>query len=229
MSVRRFDAVLVDFYGTICAGDRLAVEAICGRVAAAYSLPVSPQELAVRWGCQFFNTLDHSNYARFQSLYECEAASLRATLADFSVEIDPAPFVADLLSYWTDPPLYADALEFLRRLDLPVCCVSNADTKPLLGAIGKHHLRFDAVVTSEMARCYKPCPEIFRYAVDRLGVPPERALHVGDSLHSDVGGARGAGVSAAWLCRNDRIHDIGVCQPEFIVHSLTEVLSFIGL
>jgi 2-haloacid dehalogenase/putative hydrolase of the HAD superfamily len=229
LSARRFDALLIDFYGTICAGDRLAVETICRRIVETYCLSVTPQELAGRWGCRFFDTVDASNHDSFQTLYQCEAASLCATMADFSIEIDPAPFVAELERYWADPPIYADAVEFLNRLDLPVCCVSNADTKPLLAAIGKHALRFNAVVTSEMARCYKPRPEIFHKALDTLHVSPERALHVGDSLHSDIAGAAGAGIGTAWLRREDRIHDIGTYQPEFVVHSLYVIPSLIGL
>ncbi|MGL5390279.1 MAG: HAD hydrolase-like protein, partial [Shewanella sp.] len=34
---------------------------------------------------------------------------------------------------------------------------------------------------------------------DRLGVPLGQLLHVGDSLHADVGGARRAGCQSVWL------------------------------
>ena len=86
-------------------------------------------------------------------------------------------------------------------------------------------VRFDAVVTSERARCYKPDPGIFRYALEALRVDPGRALHIGDSVHSDVGGAAGVGIATAWLCRNERIHDIGDCEADYTASSLTEVLT----
>ena len=187
MSGRRFDAILIDFYGTVSSGDRQAVEAACAGVVDALGLPVSPQELAIRWGERFFDVLAGSNHASFQTLYECEMASLRATLLEFGENVDPAPFVRELERYWANPPVYADAVEFFERVSLPICCVSNADTAPLMAAIDRLGVSFDAVMTSEAVRCYKPDAKIFRAALETLGVRPERTVHIGDSLHSDIG------------------------------------------
>jgi HAD superfamily hydrolase (TIGR01549 family) len=44
----------------------------------------------------------------------------------------------------------------------------------------------------------KPTPEIFLHALNGLGVPPEEAAMVGDSLRADVAGARRLGISAIW-------------------------------
>lgn len=228
MLSHRFDALLIDFYGTICAGDREAVESCCGRIVRECGLDVKPGEFAIRWGERFFATIEQSNHEAFATLYECEMSSLRSMLLEFGVDRDPEGFVADLEAYWRDPPIYGDAVEFLARVDIPVCCVSNADTVPLLTAIEKHNLRFDAVISSEMARCYKPDPQIFQRAFDAIGVAPSGAVHIGDSMHSDIGGAGNAGIQSVWLHRESRIHDIGngdKCKPEFTVTALTEVLG----
>lgn len=227
MPRRRFDAVLIDFYGTISAGDRDAVEAACGRIVESCGLTISAEEFAVLWGEQFFQVIERSNHDAFQTLYECEIASLRTTLAAFGLDPDPRPLVAELEVYWAEPPLYPDAIEFLAKLDLPVCCVSNADTKPLLSAIERHALRFDAVVTSETARCYKPDAGIFRRAVAALGADARRTVHIGDSLHSDIGGASKLGIATAWIRRENRIHDIGSCRSDFIIGSLTQAYEIV--
>lgn len=52
-----------------------------------------------------------------------------------------------------------------------------------------HAVADSAVVGSE-----KPDPAIFRHALEAIGVAPEAAVHVGDSLHADVAGALAAGV-----------------------------------
>jgi 2-haloacid dehalogenase/putative hydrolase of the HAD superfamily len=143
------------------------------------------------------------------------------------VTADPAPLVEELEAYWLDPPLYPDAVEFLRGLDLPVCCVSNADTVPLMAAIRRHGLVFDEVVSSESVRCYKPDPGIFHDALRRLGAAPERAVHIGDSLHSDIRGAAGLGITTLWLCRESRIHDIGRCQPDYTIRSAPEASAIL--
>jgi 2-haloacid dehalogenase len=58
-------------------------------------------------------------------------------------------------------------------------------------------VRFEAVVTAEAAGGYKPRPEPYRLALDRLGVEPTRALFVAGSP-SDITGANGAGMDAWW-------------------------------
>jgi 2-haloacid dehalogenase len=223
MPSNRFDAVLIDFYGTIAAGDREAVEATCGTIVTACMLSISPAEFAIAWGERYFAVVAESRPHAFRTLYECEMTSLAQMFKKLKIEADPAPFVAQLEAYWRDPPVHADAVELLDELNVPVCVVSNADTEPLEAAIAKHGLRFDAVVSSEAVRSYKPEGQIFRHALERMGVDASRALHIGDSLHSDVAGAQKAGITAAWICREDRIHDIGQCTPCHTCSSLTEL------
>ena len=228
MSALRYEALLIDFYGTICAGDRAAVAAACRNIVETLRLSLTPDELAIRWGKSFFAVVERSNHDAFQLLYDCECISLRETLAELVGEVDPEPFVADLEAYWRSPWLHTDAREALAAVHLPIGCVSNADTAPLMTAIERLGLSFDAVISSEATRCYKPEPEIFRQALEALGVTAERALHVGDSLHSDISGAAGAGITTVWLRRSDRIHDIGRCAPDHTITTLAELPELLG-
>lgn len=228
MPARRFDAIMIDFYGTITAGDREAVQASCRRVVKTLDLRIPPENLAVAWGERFFAVVDKSNDQAFRTLDECVQISLREALDTFGVDADPAPLVIDLEAYWQDPPIHEDAFDFLEKVDLPVCCVSNADTSPLMAAIERHGLRFDAIITSQDSRSYKPAPGIFLDALSVLSVTPDRAVHIGDSLHSDIGGASALGLSTAWICREDRIHDIGTSQPTFTYSTLTDAHHLIS-
>jgi putative hydrolase of the HAD superfamily len=63
------------------------------------------------------------------------------------------------------------------------------------------------VVISGCVGCEKPEPEIFRLALERAGVAPQDALHVGDSLAADVEGARAAGITPVLLDRYGRHRD----------------------
>jgi putative hydrolase of the HAD superfamily len=45
----------------------------------------------------------------------------------------------------------------------------------------------------------KPEPEIFHAALDRMGLTPEGAWYVGDSVFHDVNGARATGLAGAVL------------------------------
>jgi putative hydrolase of the HAD superfamily len=60
---------------------------------------------------------------------------------------------------------------------------------------------FDAVVHSSAVGSEKPSPAIFREALRRLALAPERVLHVGDHRREDVEGARAVGMQALHLDR----------------------------
>lgn len=57
----------------------------------------------------------------------------------------------------------------------------------------------DAIVTSEEAGAEKPAPVMFKMILSKLGVNPEDALYVGDSLKKDIMGAEAEGIKALWL------------------------------
>jgi putative hydrolase of the HAD superfamily len=56
--------------------------------------------------------------------------------------------------------------------------------------------RVDTVVFSSEVGRRKPAPELYRAALDRLGVPAGEALHVGDRVAEDFDGPRRLGMRA---------------------------------
>ncbi len=50
----------------------------------------------------------------------------------------------------------------------------------------------------------KPHRAIFEHALELLGVPADRAIHVGDDLEADVLGAGRAGIEAVLIDRHGR-------------------------
>lgn len=59
----------------------------------------------------------------------------------------------------------------------------------------------DVLVTSEEFGATKPDPAIILHALDRVGAAREDAVMFGDSLTTDIEGARRAGVRAVWFNR----------------------------
>jgi HAD superfamily hydrolase (TIGR01549 family) len=58
---------------------------------------------------------------------------------------------------------------------------------------------FSAVVVSRDIGFRKPRPEIFRHALNLLGVGAAEALHVGDRVDADVRGASAVGMTPIWI------------------------------
>jgi putative hydrolase of the HAD superfamily len=100
---------------------------------------------------------------------------------------------------------FADAaptLEALRSRGLRLVVASNWDCSlPLwLERAGLRHL-LDGAVSSAVVGAAKPCPAVFRAALEVAGARPHEAVHVGDSITNDVEGARSAGVRAVLVDR----------------------------
>jgi FMN phosphatase YigB (HAD superfamily) len=89
---------------------------------------------------------------------------------------------------------------------------------------------FDAIVISGECGVAKPDAAIFRLALERLGAEPEDVWHIGDSISTDVVGAKKAGLSAVWLNRQGRAFDAeGGVRPDAEVRSLYEVTEMLGM
>lgn len=115
---------------------------------------------------------------------------------------------------WEVFPEVPEALSALADAGVRLAVVSNWDHR-LPGVLEELGLAgfLDAVVYSSAVGVEKPDGRIFAEALSRLGVPAERALHVGDSRLEDVEGAEAVGMRALHLTRGSRTGDLSDLKP----------------
>jgi len=78
-----------------------------------------------------------------------------------------------------------------------------------------HDAMLDLVWLPSDAGAVKPDPRIFTSALAELGVPPERALAVGNDPERDLAGARAAGVRAVDVASLATLADLpSLCERE---------------
>lgn len=102
--------------------------------------------------------------------------------------------------------LYDDTLEtlaWLRERGLKIALLSNR-SGVLDDFVVHHGLEVDAHLTSSAHGKTKPHATIFRRLLSSLGVPPEEAVMVGDTIEDDIEGARAIGMRAILLDRAGR-------------------------
>ena len=94
---------------------------------------------------------------------------------------------------------WPEARNVLRRLGerARIAVVTNCSEALGQLAAARVGVHFDVVATAEAAGAYKPRPEPYRLALERLGVESSRALFVAGSP-SDIDGARGVGMDVWW-------------------------------
>ena len=84
---------------------------------------------------------------------------------------------------------------------------------------------FDTILISDAEGVSKPDPEIFRRALERLGVEPAHACYVGNHPDVDVAGARAAGLKAVW--RRDPFLP-PPAETDGVIDELKDLLTHIG-
>ena len=123
--------------------------------------------------------------------------------------------------------LFDDVRPFFEavRNRIPMALITNgaSDTqREALGAVGIDP-EFKVIAVSGELGIAKPDPAIFDMVLDTLGAKPDTAWHVGDSLTTDVAGARAAGMTAVWLNRNGAIRSQADAEPDYEIRSLLEL------
>ena len=82
----------------------------------------------------------------------------------------------------------------------------------------------DFVVTAKEVGADKPEPPIFLAALEQSGVKASEAVCVGDQYQTDVGGARGVGITPVLIDRFDLMPEVSDCPR---IHKLTEVTRYL--
>ncbi len=129
--------------------------------------------------------------------------------------------------------LYEDTLEVLQQLhgQLPMVIITNGPAdlqEDKLRVLGINDY-FELLVSSGAHGISKPDAAIFQVALDHLRIEPASAWHVGDNLYADVGGAKGAGLSAAWVNRTGAVLSAADVAPDAEMTSLRGLLPLLGL
>jgi putative hydrolase of the HAD superfamily len=215
----QLDAVLFDVDDTLCRYRRSGAEIL----EAAFE----------RTGHEPFITLEeyHDRYAEFvddsDSMVDLRERCFAAIADDRGRDPDAGRVIADAYAAERDHanveplPGVDEALEAVDGVGLPVGVVTNGSPgmqSQKLEALGLDDA-FDVVVHAGYEAPAKPHPEPFETALSALSASPERTLHVGNSLGSDIAGAHAAGVGSVWVPDSDEPADP---EPDYTLSTLGE-------
>ena len=86
---------------------------------------------------------------------------------------------------------------------------------------------FKAIAVSGEHGIGKPKPEIFHRLLGELGVTPDEASMVGNSLERDIAGARNAGIRSVWI-RVPGSEEHADVVPDHTISSLDEIPAILA-
>ena len=203
-SFHHVKAVTFDVGGTLIT-PWPSVGHVYAEVAARHGLmEVSPDVLNRRFTAAW-KELKNFNHSRAEW-----AALVDRTFGGAEKKPPGEAFFEELYKRFGEPGVWHIFDDVLPTLDalaahgINLGIISNWDERlrPLLEQLGLAKY-FEAIIISSEVGFTKPSPVIFEHTAKKMGLAPEFILHVGDSLESDVAGAKSAGFKALLIDRGE--------------------------
>ncbi|MFZ1009521.1 MAG: haloacid dehalogenase type II [Candidatus Sulfotelmatobacter sp.] len=224
----RFEILTFDCYGTLINWEEGILDCL-HRILAAHrtNKEIDDATILQLYG-DFEAGAEQGEYRPYREI-------LQSVVRQFGERLGFAPTDEEVRSLpkslrdWKPWPDTVAALQTLRsRFRLAI--ISNVDddlfatTQPQLG------VKFDQVITAQEAGAYKPAMKIFELALNRIGIPAERILHVGQSIYHDVIPAHSLGLATVWVNRPSTRAGVGAVKsaegkPDLEVSSLAELAA----
>jgi putative hydrolase of the HAD superfamily len=88
---------------------------------------------------------------------------------------------------------------------------------------------FDFLGLSCNIKAVKPDAKMFDSIIKKFKVSSREVLMVGDSLRSDIAGAKSAGMHSAWINRKGKSFDFAKIKPEFELNTLKDIYKVVGV
>jgi 2-haloacid dehalogenase len=195
------ELVTFDCYGTLVDWEGGAASFLY-ELALRQGEPEPPpgDELRRRWEELQFELVGDE----YRPYREILASSLRAWMAErgYPWRDEEGEALLRSMRSWQPFPDTRPALTRARENGLRLAIVSNTDRDIVEHTLRHIGVPFDAVITAQDARAYKPSDAIFEYALERLGTPPEEILHVAFGFKYDIAAAGRHGLRSAWVNRH---------------------------
>jgi 2-haloacid dehalogenase len=165
----------------------------------------------------------------YEDFDACTQRALSFAAKTYKVELSDAA-QRQLLTDYLSLPVFPDvlpALEALKALGCRLLAFSNGVENSLRTLLGKAGVlsSFEAMVSVDDIKTFKPNPDVYEYLVDRGGCSREETWLV-SSNPFDVIGAKAAHLRAAWVKRSsEAVFDPWEFEPDIVISDLLELAT----
>lgn len=199
-----FDALTFDVYGTL-------IDWEAGIVTGLRPFSDASDDVLLETYARHEAELEAGPYLAYRELL---GEALRRVGADlgFAPTDDQAAAFGASVGDW---PAFDDSAAALRALQerYRLGVITNCDDDLFALSNQRLGVEFDWVITAQQAGGYKPRPENFTHAFERIDVPRERILHVAQSLFHDHVPAKALGMTTVWIDRRRGREGHGATPP----------------
>lgn len=209
------EAFVFDAYGTL-----YDVHSVAARCESYW--PGKGASVSQLWRAkQLEYTWQRSLMRRYEPFSSVTRAALSYACAALRLELEGAQVDA-LMEEYTRLALYPEARAALSRLSGKKAILSNGSPDMLLPLVENSALPFDAVMSVDEVKVFKPAPEVYELAVRRLRT--ESVAFISSNCW-DALGAKSYGFTVYWINRARAPIDRLGFEPDAVLTSLDEVLQ----
>jgi 2-haloacid dehalogenase len=215
-SAARPEAFVFDAYGTLY--DVHSVAARCESCWPGHGARLSQlwraKQLEYTWQRSLMQRYaPFSTVTREALAHACEALRLELSVAQME----------GLMAEYQQLATYPEVAAALKRLGTKQAILSNGSPDMLLPLVENSRLRFDAVISVDELKIFKPAPQVYELAVRRLAIPREKIGFVSSNCW-DALGAKSYGFTVYWINRAGAPLDRLGFKPDASLASLNEIL-----
>jgi 2-haloacid dehalogenase len=215
----KINALIFDVFGTLVDW-RTSIARETEATLAPLGIQIDGLAFADAWRNQYQPAMEEVRCGRlpFSKLDVLHRRNLNVVLAAFNIDLDEATrqhlnLAWHRLDAWPDVKAGLDALR--SRYWLAPC--SNGNISLMVDLARRNGLPWDAILGAEVARDYKPKPEVYLSAVSAFDLLPSQTMMVAAHA-SDLAAAAAVGLRTAFVARpNEYGPSTGERSPGFPV------------
>jgi 2-haloacid dehalogenase len=225
-----FDVLTFDCYGTLIDWET-GLWAALQPVLTQHNIVLTMDEALTLYGA-LESEAERGPYRAYRLVLRMVLQSMGARLGFVPTETELQRFAASVAD-WPAFPDSAPALQALHK-KYQLAIISNIDDDLFAMSAERLQVHFDWIITAQQAQSYKPSLHNFHLTLARIGVPPQKILHVAQSLYHDIAPAKALGLSTVWINRRHAQPGFGAtppaqAQPDLEVPDMRTLAERIGV
>ena len=229
-NIDHFKVISFDCYGTLIDWEHGILGAV-KPILTQHRLSVSDDDI-LKTHARLESEIESGPYQPYRKVLRAAMARMAEQFGCVLNNTECDAIVSSLPSWlpFDDTVAALKALKSRYRLAI----ISNTDDD-LFADTNRHlDVEFDYIITAAQVGAYKPSPRVFEYALQKIGCPKGRLLHVAQSLYHDHVPAKRLGLSTVWIDRRQGGPGSGatpeaVASPDFTFPDLASLVREMGL
>ena len=202
MDVSEVKALVFDVFGTVVGYTSIVEE--CRQLGKARGIQRDWERFADTWRTKYRPFMDKVRHGElpWTNLDALHRLALEELLTEFRITGLSEPEKAELNLAWHRLRPWPDSIPGLSRLKqrFTIATLSNGNVALLTNMAKNAGLPWDCILSAELARAYKPDPQVYQMAADLLGLRPHQVMMV--AAHQwDLRAAQGVGLKTAFVPR----------------------------